>query len=100
MKKIFRQSYRAFEPRLPSSEDFYAANVQKLGRANSTGWAIGLCPFHDDHNPSLSLNLESGAFKCFSCGASGSSIVAFHMRLTGSPYKEAAKELEGDVYVY
>lgn len=28
-----------------------------------------LCPFHDDHNPSLSF--KGGRFTCFSCGASG-----------------------------
>jgi DNA primase len=31
----------------------------------------GLCPFHDDHNPSLELNPERQSFKCWSCGAGG-----------------------------
>lgn len=30
-----------------------------------------LCPFHDDHNPSLELNSERQSFKCWSCGAGG-----------------------------
>ncbi len=30
-----------------------------------------LCPFHDDHNPSLELNSERRSFKCWSCGAGG-----------------------------
>ena len=30
-----------------------------------------LCPFHDDHNPSLELNPERQSFKCWSCGAGG-----------------------------
>lgn len=29
------------------------------------------CVFHDDANPSMSLNLERGAFQCFSCKESG-----------------------------
>jgi hypothetical protein len=33
---------------------------------------VGLCPFHDDHNPSLSINPETGSFKCFACDAKGS----------------------------
>jgi len=32
---------------------------------------MGLCPFHDDHNPSLSVNLEKGIWHCFGCGKSG-----------------------------
>jgi len=30
-----------------------------------------LCPFHDDHNPSLELNPERQSFKCWSCGVGG-----------------------------
>jgi hypothetical protein len=30
-----------------------------------------ICPFHDDRHPSMSVNLESGLYHCFTCGASG-----------------------------
>jgi DNA primase len=30
-----------------------------------------LCPFHDDHNPSMSIDGAKGIYKCFSCGAGG-----------------------------
>ncbi len=30
-----------------------------------------LCPFHDDHTPSLELNPERQSYKCWSCGAGG-----------------------------
>jgi DNA primase len=30
-----------------------------------------LCPWHDDHNPSLELNPERQSFKCWSCGVGG-----------------------------
>jgi len=30
-----------------------------------------LCPFHDDHNPSLSFSVSRNTFRCFSCGAHG-----------------------------
>lgn len=30
-----------------------------------------LCPFHDDHNPSLLIDPERQSFKCWSCGAGG-----------------------------
>ncbi|URM53145.1 DNA primase [Mycoplasma sp. SG1] len=35
---------------------------------------IGLCPFHDDKNPSMSVSPKKQIFKCFSCGAGGNSI--------------------------
>ena len=35
---------------------------------------IGLCPFHDDKNPSLSVSPSKHIYKCFSCNASGNAI--------------------------
>lgn len=32
---------------------------------------FAICPFHDDHNPSLSISLEKQIYTCFVCGASG-----------------------------
>lgn len=32
---------------------------------------FGVCPFHDDHSPSMSVSKEKQIFTCFSCGASG-----------------------------
>ena len=29
---------------------------------------VGLCPFHQDKNPSMSVSSTKGIFKCFSCG--------------------------------
>ena len=52
----------------------------------------GLCPFHDDKNPSMSVSPSRGIFKCFSCGAGGNSVhfVMEHERLT---YPESLKYL-------
>jgi DNA primase len=33
--------------------------------------ATALCPFHDDHSPSLSIDGERRLYKCFACGAGG-----------------------------
>jgi len=35
---------------------------------------VGLCPFHDDHRPSLNVSPTKQIFKCFSCGAGGTAI--------------------------
>ena len=32
---------------------------------------FGVCPFHDDHSPSMSGSEEKQIYTCFSCGASG-----------------------------
>ena len=32
---------------------------------------FGVCPFHDDHSPSMSVSREKQIYTCFSCGASG-----------------------------
>ena len=33
-----------------------------------------VCPFHDDHDPSLSINVELQIYKCFVCGHGGNAI--------------------------
>ena len=32
---------------------------------------FGVCPFHNDHSPSMSVSSEKQIYKCFSCGATG-----------------------------
>lgn len=44
----------------------YGLPTHKLG-----GKLKALCPFHDDHNPSLEVNPERQSYKCWSCGAGG-----------------------------
>lgn len=53
-------------------------NLSKLG-PRSGNWAVaGLCPFHCDNNPgSFKINVETGAYRCWSCGASGGDIIDF-----------------------
>src|SRR3972149_4823982 len=41
---------------------------------------IGLCPFHDDHRPSLNVNIQKQIFKCFACGAGGDVFKFVQMR--------------------
>ncbi len=53
---------------------------------------FGVCPFHDDHSPSMSVSPEKNIFKCFSCGASGNSIT-FLMDYLRIDFKEALKIL-------
>jgi DNA primase len=48
----------------------------------------GLCPFHDDKTPSLSVSPEKKIFRCFGCGASGNAIT-FLRRHKNLPFPEA-----------
>ena len=32
---------------------------------------FGVCPFHEDHSPSMSVSTGKQIYKCFSCGAAG-----------------------------
>ncbi|MHC4790970.1 MAG: DNA primase [Planctomycetota bacterium] len=41
---------------------------------------VGLCPFHDDHRPSLYVNTAKQIFKCFACGAGGDVLKFVQMR--------------------
>ena len=50
-------------------------NLVKKGRE-----MVGLCPFHEDHRPSLYVNPTKQIFKCFACGAGGDIFKFLQMR--------------------
>jgi hypothetical protein len=77
---------------LPPARSFYENELGKLGRT-SRGWCKALCPFHEDRNPSLSINVDSGAFRCFACGEHGGDILDFLQQRDGVGFKEAAQRL-------
>jgi len=54
--------------------------------------AIGLCPFHDDHNPSFSVNASENYWQCFA-GCGGGSIIDFWMKWEGCDFINALHEL-------
>ena len=41
---------------------------------------IGVCPFHDDHRPSMYVSPQKQIFKCFACGAGGDVFKFIQMR--------------------
>lgn len=49
---------------------------------------FGVCPFHDDTNPSMSVSREKQIYKCFSCGASGN-VFNFLMDYEHISFREA-----------
>lgn len=53
---------------------------------------FGVCPFHDDNHPSLSVNREKKIYKCFSCGATGT-VFKFIMDYENVSFMEAVKKV-------
>ena len=53
---------------------------------------IGVCPFHDDHSPSMSVSPEKQIYTCFSCGASGN-VFTFVSDFEKISFSEAVKLL-------
>ncbi|MFH7882396.1 MAG: DNA primase [Candidatus Aenigmatarchaeota archaeon] len=52
----------------------------------------GLCPFHQERNPSFFVSPERQMFKCFGCGAAGD-VITFYMRIENLEFKEAVERL-------
>ncbi|NOH04966.1 MAG: hypothetical protein HND47_24830 [Chloroflexi bacterium] len=52
----------------------------------------GLCPFHDDHRQSFSVNAEKNYWHCFA-GCGGGSIIDFWMKWQDVDFGQAVKEL-------
>jgi len=83
--------------RLPDPAAYYGLRVAKLGQPNGSGYAVGLCPFHDDHNPSFGVKLTSGrGYWCCYSGCGKGDMVEFHQRCTGLDFRAAVRELIGD----
>lgn len=51
---------------------------------------FGVCPFHDDTNPSMSVSKDKQIYTCFSCGATGN-VFRFVMDYENITFPEAVK---------
>ena len=57
---------------------------------------FGICPFHDDHSPSMSVSKEKQIYTCFSCGATGN-VFTFVSEYEHINFYEAVKLLGNKV---
>ena len=53
---------------------------------------VGICPFHDDSKPSMTVSPEKQFYYCFSCGAGGNSI-KFLMEFTRNNFSDVVLSL-------
>ena len=61
-------------------------------KPSGEGCFTGLCPFHDDHNPSFGFRTDTGTWECFA-GCGKGDVFAFLARLEGRPFKDVLLEL-------
>ena len=59
---------------------------------------FAVCPFHDDHSPSMSISKEKQIFKCFVCGHTGNSI-SFVQDYLGISFVEALEVLAKNAHI-
>lgn len=57
------------------------------------GDLVGLCPFHDDKNPSLHVTAAKGLWRCVSCNATGN-VIQFVQRFDGVSFRHAYELLK------
>lgn len=62
-----------------------------LKKAGVSGY-VGLCPFHDEHTPSFSVNPATKTYHCFGCGEGGDAI-NFVMEIDGMTFVDAVQTL-------
>lgn len=78
-------------------ETYYRRYVKLPARIRSEEVSVN-CPFHDDIRPSMSINMETGLFICYTCDAKGN-IFQFEALRTGEPVGKAKqavlKSLDG-----
>jgi len=77
--------------KLPTPVDYFTGLDYQF-KGNGT-WRKTICPFHEDTKPSLAVHMDKGAFKCFSCGAKGGDVLAFHRQLHKMSFIDACKDL-------
>ena len=54
---------------------------------------VGLCPFHEDHEPSMRVTPGKGLWRCMSCGATGN-VIQFVQRFDGVSFRHAFELLK------
>lgn len=57
---------------------------------------IGLCPFHDDHDPSLVISPKKNLWHCLGACQSGGSVIDWVMKAEGVSFRHAVELLQAD----
>ena len=60
--------------RVLSATDLVRLIAQHIALKKKGREYVGVCPFHDDHSPSMTVSPNKQIYKCFSCGAGGDAL--------------------------
>lgn len=69
-KRVTTEEIEYIKSTIPLTDVIETYNLDGFTRTNSHS-AKACCPFHDDNNPSMSIDDNRGLYKCFACGAGG-----------------------------
>jgi len=58
---------------------------------------LGLCPFHDDRNPSLVITASKNLWHCLGACQAGGSVIDWTMKAEGVSYRHALELLKADL---
>jgi hypothetical protein len=66
--------------------------------SSGQGWLMGLCPAHNDHDPSFRIDLRHNCAYCWSPTCvlhddKGVNVIDFYKRMTGVTYQQAVQDL-------
>src|SRR3954452_9634736 len=57
---------------------------------------LGLCPFHDDHEPSLAISPKKNLWHCLGACQTGGTVIDWVMRAQGVSFRHAVELLRAD----
>ena len=66
---------------------FYLSSVQKKGKGY-----VAVCPFHDDHDPSMQISKDKQSFHCFVC-QTGGDVFTFVQKYDKCSFEEAVRKV-------
>jgi DNA primase catalytic core len=93
-------------PRIPDHElERLKREISLVRLAESRGVALkahgkdllGLCPFHDDHEPSLVISPDKNLWHCLGACQAGGSVIDWVMKAEGVSFRHAVELLRNDL---
>ena len=66
---------------------YYLTSVQKKGKGY-----VAICPFHDDHDPSMQISKDRQTFHCFVC-QTGGDVFTFVQKYDKCSFEEAVRKV-------
>ncbi|MDQ3816150.1 MAG: CHC2 zinc finger domain-containing protein [Acidobacteriota bacterium] len=97
----------AYQPRNSNTDGLLGARIERIKQSLpiekviseytplrlSGQKLVGLCPLHDDHNPSLTVYPATGTFRCYGCGKHGD-VINFIQEAEQMSFSQALDTLE------